>query len=173
MKRTAFLIGCIFVALGLTLTGCGGGQQELPPEINPADTATPPPPPPVEEVVPEEPEVRRISESEFQTVYFDFDKSNIKPEFSAALENNAALMKESMDLMVRVEGHCDERGTVEYNLALGERRAQSVKNYLMNLGIAEGRIDIVSYGKERPAEMGHNEAAWSKNRRAVFRIVSQ
>ncbi|MBN4076232.1 OmpA family protein [Gemmatimonas aurantiaca] len=156
----------------LALAAMKCGPTETPPEeINPADTATPPPPPPPPP--PPEPEVRQISESEFQTVYFDFDKSAVKSEFAGALESNAALLKESMDMIVKVEGHCDERGTVEYNIALSEQRAQAVKSYLINLGIAESRIQTNGLGKELPAMMGHNEAAWSKNRRVEFRIVSQ
>lgn len=167
-------VGLIF-ALTAVMVSCGGGNNKVPDETPVIDTTPPPPPPPPPPVdtTPPEPEVRTISESEFQTVYFDFDKSNIKPEFAASLENNADLMKESMDMIIQIEGHCDERGTVEYNLALGERRALATKNYLVNLGVAPERIEIISYGKERPAMMGHNEAAWSKNRRAEFRILSQ
>ncbi|MCH9031626.1 MAG: peptidoglycan-associated lipoprotein Pal [candidate division Zixibacteria bacterium] len=160
----------LIILTAIIVNACGGGQPPPPPPEEPAEDTTTYIP---EDTIPPEPEVRTISESEFVTVYFDFDKSHIKPEFETAIENNAALMKESMDMIVKVEGHCDERGTTEYNQALGERRAISVKNYLMNLGIAEGRIQTNSWGKERPAATGNHEAAWSKNRRVEFIIVSQ
>ena len=173
MKKLTLIPAILSAFVFLATVGCpGGDKQNLPPETPVVDTI-PEEPAVVEDTIPPEPEVRQISESEFQTVYFDFDKSNIKSEFRAALENNAALMKESMDLMVQIEGHCDERGTEEYNVALSERRALATKNYLINLGIADGRITIHPWGKLRPAMMGHNEVAWSKNRRAEFKITSQ
>ncbi len=163
----------LIFALTAMMVSCGPGPNTVDETPVVVDTTPPPPPPPPVDTTPPEPEVRTISEGEFQTVYFDFDKSSIKPNFSGALESNADLMKESMDMIIQIEGHCDERGTVEYNLALGERRAMATRSYLVNLGIAAERIEIISYGKERPAMMGHNEAAWSKNRRTEFRIISQ
>ncbi len=166
-------IGLMFV-FAAGLVSCGGGQNSSVDEsatasdtMSESDTLS------VEDTMAPAPEVREIFESDFQIVYFDFDKFNIKEEFRITLENNADLMHESMNLVVQIEGHCDERGTVEYNLSLGEKRANAAKNYLLNLGIAESRIQVISYGKERSAMMGHNEAAWSKNRRAEFRIISQ
>ena len=76
-------------------------------------------------------------------------------------------------MIIKIEGHCDERGTVEYNLGLGDRRAMSVKNYLIDLGISADRIETISYGKERPVDPGHNEDAWAKNRRAEFRVIKR
>lgn len=100
-------------------------------------------------------------------VFFDFDKYNLKPPARATLDRQAAWLKQYGNRRVVIEGHCDERGTREYNLALGERRANSVKNYLINQGIAANRITTISYGKERPVALGSNEAAWSQNRRGV------
>ena len=100
-------------------------------------------------------------------VFFDFDKSDIRPDARAVLEKQAAWLKANSRYQITVEGHCDERGTREYNLALGERRATAAKNYLVSLGIPANRVRTISYGKERPAVLGSNEAAWSKNRRAV------
>lgn len=100
-------------------------------------------------------------------VFFDFDKSVLKPAAQRTLERQAAWLKQYPSVVITIEGHCDERGTREYNLALGERRATAAKNFLVALGIDPGRIDTLSYGKERPAALGHNEAAWSQNRRAV------
>jgi peptidoglycan-associated lipoprotein len=99
-------------------------------------------------------------------VYFDFDKYDIRPADAAILKENAALLKKYANIKIQIEGHCDERGTNEYNLALGERRANSTKNYLMTLGVSPGRISTISYGEEKPLDPGHSEEAWAKNRRA-------
>ncbi len=99
-------------------------------------------------------------------VYFDFDKYDIRPADAAILKENAALLKKYTNVKIQIEGHCDERGTSEYNLALGERRANSTKNYLMSLGVSPERISTISYGEEKPIDPGHNEEAWGKNRRA-------
>jgi peptidoglycan-associated lipoprotein len=103
-------------------------------------------------------------------VYFDFDKFDLSPEARAQLEKQAAWLKQYPNITVTVEGNCDERGTREYNLALGERRATSAKNYLVALGIDPNRIQTISYGKERPAVLGSDEAAWAQNRRDVTAI---
>jgi peptidoglycan-associated lipoprotein len=100
-------------------------------------------------------------------VFFDFNKSDLKPEARRTLERQAAWLKQYGNVKVTIEGHCDERGTREYNLALGERRANAAKDYLVSLGIPAARLSTISYGKERPAVLGSNEAAWSQNRRAV------
>ena len=105
-----------------------------------------------------------------EDIYFDFDKSNLKPEAQESLLRKAEWLLENSDVTVTIEGHCDERGTNEYNLALGDRRASSAKAFLVNLGIAGSRLTSVSYGEERPAEPGHDEEAWAKNRRAHFTI---
>lgn len=105
-------------------------------------------------------------------VFFDFDKSNLTPEAEKTVERLAAWMKDYPTTSLTVEGHADERGTREYNLALGARRANSVKDYLVVLGIAPDRIETVSYGEERPAVLGSNADAWAKNRRAVFVVNS-
>jgi peptidoglycan-associated lipoprotein len=101
-------------------------------------------------------------------VFYDFDKSDLKPEARRTVERWAAFLKQYPNLTVTVEGHADERGTREYNLALGERRANSAKNFLVSLGVDARRVATISYGKERPAVVGSNEAAWSQNRRGVM-----
>ncbi|HUN45681.1 MAG TPA: peptidoglycan-associated lipoprotein Pal [Stellaceae bacterium] len=100
-------------------------------------------------------------------IYFAFDKSDITPESRQILSKQADLLKQNPSVTVTIEGHCDERGTREYNLGLGERRANATKQALVALGIAANRINTISYGKERPAVLGHNEQAWAQNRRAV------
>ncbi len=106
-------------------------------------------------------------------IHFNFDKYDIRPEDVAILRENAALLKKYPKVKIQIEGHCDERGTVEYNLALGERRATSTKNYLVSLGISADRLSTISYGKERPLDPGHNEEAWTKNRRAHTVITAK
>ncbi|MEE8394366.1 MAG: peptidoglycan-associated lipoprotein Pal [Rhodospirillales bacterium] len=100
-------------------------------------------------------------------VHFDYDKYNLTPEARTILEKQAAWLNKYPDTNVSIEGHCDERGTREYNLALGERRANAVKNYLVTMGVSSDRIQLISYGKERPVAMGSSEAAWAQNRRSV------
>ena len=105
---------------------------------------------------------------ELGIVYFDYDKSNIKPEFTSIIQSNFEWLINNPDIRVQLEGHCDERGTNEYNLALGERRARSVLNYLLRLGASPEQFSIVSFGEERPVALGQNETAWQKNRRVEF-----
>jgi peptidoglycan-associated lipoprotein len=106
-------------------------------------------------------------------IHFDFDKYDIRSEDTEILKENAALLMKYTKVKIQVEGHCDERGTNEYNLALGERRANAAKKYLLSLGISTDRISSISYGEERPLDTGHNEEAWSKNRRGHFVILSK
>ena len=106
-------------------------------------------------------------------IHFDFDRYDIRPEDTQILKENAALLSKYPQVKVQVEGHCDERGTNEYNLALGERRASAAKKYLVSLGISTDRISSISYGEEKPLDTGHDEEAWSKNRRGHFVILSK
>ncbi|ACZ76085.1 MULTISPECIES: peptidoglycan-associated lipoprotein Pal [Dickeya] len=101
-------------------------------------------------------------------VYFDLDKYDIRPDFAQMLDAHAAFLRSNPSYKVTIEGHADERGTPEYNIALGERRANAVQMYLQGKGVSADQISVVSYGKEKPAVLGHDEAAWSKNRRAVL-----
>jgi len=111
--------------------------------------------------------------SPFQPVFFAYDQDDIDSLGQQALNNNAQLMKKYPTWVVTIEGHSDERGTAEYNLALGERRALAARNYLVSLGIPADHLRTVSYGKEFPFETGHDEASWSKNRRAHFVVTSK
>ena len=107
------------------------------------------------------------------TVFFDFDSSTLRQDTKAALDANHAFLTANTNVEIQIEGHCDERGAIEYNLALGERRANSAKKYLVSLGIPESRISTISYGKERPLDPAHNEEAWAKNRRAHTIVLSK
>ena len=106
-------------------------------------------------------------------IYFAFDKSVIRSGDAKILDANATWLKENADQVLLIEGHCDERGTNEYNLALGERRAVATMNYLIKQGIAADRISVISYGEERPTCVQRNEACWAKNRRAQFRVKAR
>ena len=105
-------------------------------------------------------------------IYFNTDQYNVDSADAAALQSQAAYLNQYPQISITIEGHCDERGTREYNLALGERRANAAKNYLVSLGVAASRISTVSYGKERPVALGSDEASWAQNRRAVSVVVN-
>lgn len=103
-------------------------------------------------------------------VFFGFDQYNLTAEARSTIQRQATWLKANPSVTVAIEGHADERGTREYNLALGDRRATAVKNYLVTLGVSSSRVDTISYGKERPVALGHNEEAWSQNRRGVMTV---
>lgn len=104
----------------------------------------------------------------FDAIYFEFDSAEIQSEYRDSLGALARHMKANPKMVLTVEGHCDERGTVEYNIALGDRRARAIKDYLSSLGVSDGRVSIISYGKERPAATGNTDAAMAKNRRGML-----
>jgi peptidoglycan-associated lipoprotein len=149
--------------------------QAEPPPIEEPPKAVQEPPPAVAQEAPavqpvpvvEAPPQPVAAALEFEAVFFDFDKYNIKPEFEDVIRRNAEQLR-SHGSTVIVEGHCDERGTTEYNLALGQRRAKAVRDALVQQGVDANHLDTVSYGEERPVAMGHDEAAWSQNRRSVL-----
>jgi peptidoglycan-associated lipoprotein len=116
---------------------------------------------------------RMAAQVEAEPIYFDFDRSFIRPEYRPVLAKKAEFLKENPGYHLRVEGNCDERGTNEYNLALGERRSDSAKSYLVSLGISPDRIETISYGEERPLAIGHNEDSWSQNRRDDFVLMEK
>jgi len=130
-----------------------------PPAAEPVQVATAAPLPPPKDFAPN-PALTRI--------HFDFDKAEIRPGDAQMLDTNANWLREHPDQLVLIEGHCDERGTAEYNLALGDRRAKSTMNYLASRGVSTNRMSMISYGEERPVCTEKNEACWSKNRRAMF-----
>ncbi len=111
-------------------------------------------------------------QSPLKPVFFDYDSAEVSVDAQHVLESDADVLKKNGSWVITIEGHCDERGTAEYNLALGERRAVAARSYLMSLGVAADRLRTVSYGKEFPFDPAHTEAAWAKNRRAHF-VVTQ
>ncbi len=114
---------------------------------------------------------KALSEFGSGVIYFDFDKSGIRPDMRPVMDQKGQFLLEYPSVRVQIEGHCDERGTAEYNVALGNRRAQTAKDYLVSLGVSASRIDTVSYGEERPTDPRHHEAAWAQNRRAKFNVI--
>ena len=172
---TLFLVGCPKrpATTGAVAPAPSAPQAAPAPAPAPAPvTATPPAPAPAPPPAPAPAPMVKPSEfspnPNLKTIYFDFDKYNIRPDDAKALDGDAAWLKANADNLVLIEGHCDERGTNEYNLALGERRAKAALNYLVAQGVQASRITIISYGKERPVCTEKTEACWAKNRRDNF-----
>ena len=184
MKKTLVLLFvCLMVLLALS-----AGQKK------PKQVAPPPPP-----QVKEQPKVEKVEQAPVVTkpqlseeeifmsksleeinretpmmmIHFDYDKYFVRDEAKPVLETNAAWLKKYRTVKILIEGHCDERGTEDYNLALGEKRAKSALDYLVSLGIATDRMKMISYGKSQPLAAGHDEAAWQRNRRAQFTIIEK
>jgi peptidoglycan-associated lipoprotein len=185
MKKTALVV--LALATVATLAACGKKTPPAPPPPPPAPVAPEapppaPPPPPKPEVAPVVDEYARIkamSPEEIEKsgllaeIYFDYDKAEIREADRAVLAKDADALKRFDFLRVTIEGHCDERGTVDYNLALGERRAKAAYDYLLSLGVPAERLKIVSYGKEVPACTQSNEECWQRNRRAHFTVTGK
>ncbi len=186
--------GPLIVLVVLALVGFAGCGKKVPPVARPVPppppaettTATPPAPPePVKEpaLVPPEPVAEDAMssrslddlnrDSPLKPLFFDYDSAELSTEGQQLLNANAGVLKKYPAWVVTIEGHCDERGTAEYNLALGERRAAAARTYLISLGIAPERLKTVSYGKEFPFDPGHAEEAWARNRRDHFVITSK
>ena len=108
-----------------------------------------------------------------RSVYFDFDSNAVKDEYRGLVQAHSKFMSDKRDTKIRIEGNCDERGSREYNLALGQRRAESVKKVMAVLGVADARVETVSYGEEKPAAPGHDESAWAQNRRADIKYAGE
>jgi peptidoglycan-associated lipoprotein len=120
-----------------------------------------------------EPQSKEQLASELEKIYFDFDSSALSDQARKTLTENAGYLRKSAAAKLRIEGNCDERGSAEYNIALGEKRAEAAEKYLVTMGIPADRLATVSYGKEKPADPGHDESAWAKNRRDEFTILSK
>jgi peptidoglycan-associated lipoprotein len=181
----------LLITLAAISSACGKKNPPVarptppPPVADPASARPPAPPQPVTEPVPVPPEPvneDRISASSLdelnrnsplQPVFFEYDSSQIEGPGQQILQATAARLRANPTWLITIEGHCDERGTAEYNLALGERRAVAARAYLVSLGISADRLRTVSYGKEFPFDPGHDEAAYARNRRAHFVITAQ
>lgn len=171
-RRWIYTIGVAALAVTVISTGC---SRKTTPETEPRDRTQPPPVTTTEPA--EDPNAAAEAERQRferamvdlrEPIYFDFDRSELRPEAREILRRKAEVLRSFPEVRVRIEGHADERGTVEYNLALGERRADAARQFLIDLGLDSDRITTVSYGEERPAVEGQNEAAWSRNRRDEF-----
>src|SRR6266403_808498 len=166
VRRTAVLIA---VAAMTTAAAC---HKQTPPE--PVAEPTIVPPEPVRDDAISSASLDDLNKSSpLKAVFFELDSSDLSPVSQKALDENATLLKRYPTWAVTVEGHCDERGTAEYNLALGERRAIAARAYLVSIGISADRLRTVSYGKEFPFDPGHEETSWSKNRRAHFVVTAK
>jgi peptidoglycan-associated lipoprotein len=184
MRRSVLMLTLAAAAL----SAC---HKKKPPEVVPPRAEAPPPPPRVNEDSIRRAQMRQdsIRRAEAaaqaareasararatleQTVYFDYDQSDLRSDAKSTLDAKLAILRANPGLNMRIEGNTDERGSVEYNLALGMRRATAAKDYLVGFGVDGGRFETISYGEERPVDMGHDESAWARNRRADFRITS-
>jgi peptidoglycan-associated lipoprotein len=165
-KTVILLVAILSLAL---LASCCPRVCEKPVVEQPPPPPEPPPPPPPPPPPEEKPVVKEIV---LEPIYFDFDKFNLRPKDREILERNIQKLKENPEAKIRVEGNCDERGTVEYNLALGEKRARTAKDYLVKMGIPESRLETLSYGKEKSKHCT-DDKCWSKDRRADFVLVSR
>ena len=181
------------IVMGVMAAGCHGKKPETapppppapPPVVTPAPPPPPPPPPPAP--APQPPPAPLTEDQIFSgktlgqlnaekplaDVFFDYDKSDLREEGRTLLQKNADWLKKWAAVKVTIEGHCDSRGTAEYNLALGERRANTAKNYLVSLGVGADRIQVISKGKEQPFCTDENEGCWSQNRRGHFIITAK
>ena len=192
MRIRTLSAALILIVVAITIGACAKKQPPVAKPIPPTPSGTDPaasqpagPPEPVVErgTIPPEPitsdplassDLDQINQnSPFQPVFFAYDSAEIDAKGQQALAHNAQILNKYPDWVITIEGHADERGTAEYNLALGERRAVAARAYLMSLGIPGDRLKTVSYGKEFPFDPGHNEEAWAKNRRAHFVVTSR
>jgi len=168
MRRVAFVFMVLVLAgfMGVAVNGCSkkAPPVDIPDEgmTDDPDTSTPPIKPP------EDTGTIDRTPTKLEDIFFDYDRSNLRPDALNSMEKNARFLRDDAGLRVILEGHCDERGTTEYNLALGERRAQAAHDFLVRVGVDPNRLTTISYGEERPFDPGHSESAWSQNRRVHF-----
>jgi peptidoglycan-associated lipoprotein len=166
---------CVIILVAMSLGGCGCFMQQMKGET------APPPAPAAKAIAPEAKPVIPVPEAVavpvttpaaavalLADIHFDFDKYNIRPGDAEILKKDYEWFRANPGMRTRIEGNCDERGTIEYNLVLGQKRADSTKAYLVSLGVDGKSLETVSYGKEKPLDPGHNEEAWAKNRRVHF-----
>jgi peptidoglycan-associated lipoprotein len=186
-RRVSAVVSVVVLAIGIS--ACAKKKPPVakpvpPPPVTDTSGSKPPAPPePVREAAPVPPEpltsdplgdIDIINKnSPFQPIFFAYDSAEVEGPAQQALNANAQILKKYGTWVITIEGHADERGTAEYNLALGERRAAAARTYLISLGVPAERLKTVSYGKEFPFDPGHDEAAWAKNRRAQFVVTSK
>ena len=166
MRRLFRFTLALGLIAGLAGAGCGKKTMEEPPPTTappaPAPAPNPPPPPPPE------PAPRPVEAPQLSDIFFDYDSFDLRDDARGTLDGNGQILMRNTGVKVTIEGHCDERGTVDYNLALGERRAQAAKDFLVSFGVGADRLLTISYGENRPFSTGSDEAAFSQNRRAHF-----
>ncbi|MFH1541057.1 MAG: peptidoglycan-associated lipoprotein Pal [Elusimicrobiota bacterium] len=161
MNKRLLFIACYLLLVTCLFTGCA--KKKI---VKPQQPIEPP-----QQVVEEPQEEPSLREKEYkrivelETVYFDYNNAALHHDARNILAKNVKYLKKNVDVEVVVEGHCDERGTTDYNIALGDRRAKSIRSYMVKLGVKGNRIATISYGEEKPANSGNNEASWAKNRR--------
>jgi peptidoglycan-associated lipoprotein len=190
IRRAAHAAAAVVLLLAIVVSGCGKKQPPVarpnPPPPPPTETPMTPPSEPATPVA-ETPTPAPVAEdavasgsldeinrnSPLKPVFYGLDASEVDSAGQKVLEANAEILKRYPTWQISIEGHCDERGTAEYNLALGERRALAARNYLVSLGVSADRVKTVSYGKEFPFDAGHTEDAWAKNRRAHFVVTAK
>jgi peptidoglycan-associated lipoprotein len=174
MKRSVGVVALLSV--GLVLGACSKKQPPPQPEPSqPPAVQTPTQPPPAtparDDRAEREAELRRLTAILEQMVFFDYDESTIRADAQEALAAKVPYLRSNPSIRIRIDGHADERGSVEYNLALGMRRANAVRDYLTGFGIDSARFETFSFGEDQPLARGSNESAWSQNRRAEFRVT--
>jgi peptidoglycan-associated lipoprotein len=188
MKRSFVFV--LLLAIGLILVGCSQRKVVQPepalqqqPTVTPQKTTERPAEVKPEEKITEE-QLAKIETKEeptkyieesglFEDIHFDYDMYDIRPDAKPVLQNIASWLIKNKSVKILIEGHCDERGTNEYNLALGDRRAKAARDYLIALGVASNRIEMLSYGEEKPLCIEHTEECWAKNRRAHFVVLKE
>lgn len=180
--RASSILG--MVAAIVLVTGCGKKPEPEQPAPEPAPPPTqeaPPPPPPQPDADSaaraaadaEAARLRQLTTDLTSPIYFDFDRADVRQgNDQSLLDRKAAILSANAAVRLRISGHADERGSDEYNLALGNRRAAAAKRYLTGKGVADGRLEVVSYGEERPSNPGHDESAWAENRRDEFEVTA-
>lgn len=190
MRKGTVSCFVVFCFAALMASGCAkkemvkADQASSTAAVEPAKPATPPAQPPVKEAAIQEQQIKEAPLKEeavketrqaapLDKIYFDFDSYLLSQASRDILYKNAEWILKNSQIKVQIEGHCDERGSDEYNLALGEKRAKSALKYLTTLGVPADKLTVISYGKEKPADPGHDEAAWSKNRRDEFIILGK
>jgi peptidoglycan-associated lipoprotein len=174
LKSSSLVLVALSAAV-LVLAGCAGHKTaQLPPAAStpPPQAVTPVPatttPAPATTTTPPDANAGRVKVEDLKLVYFAYQSDALDQAAQDALNDNAKTLRDHPDMKVEVGGHCDERGSVSFNLSLGDKRAQAVRKYLVDAGVSADQLTAVSYGKERPADEGHDESAWAKNRRAAF-----